>query len=68
MNDLDGAAAQRALVLGGGGAAGNAWEIGVLAGLLDAGLDVTDADLIVGTGAGFEHGRRLAAQLAPFWR
>jgi NTE family protein len=46
------AAAERALVLGGGGAAGNAWEIGVLAGLLDAGLDVTDADLIVGTSAG----------------
>jgi NTE family protein len=41
-----------ALVLGGGGALGNAWLIGVLAGLLDAGLDVTDADLIVGTSAG----------------
>jgi NTE family protein len=40
------------LVLGGGGAAGNAWEIGVLVGLLDAGLDVTEADLIVGTSAG----------------
>jgi NTE family protein len=43
---------ERALVLGGGGAAGNAWEIGVLVGLLDAGLDVTEADLIVGTSAG----------------
>ncbi|GHG43456.1 patatin [Sinomonas cellulolyticus] len=42
----------RALVLGGGGSAGNAWEIGVLAGLFDAGLDVTHADLIVGTSAG----------------
>jgi NTE family protein len=41
-----------ALVLGGGGSAGNAWLIGVLAGLSDAGLDVTDADLIVGTSAG----------------
>jgi len=42
----------RALVLGGGGSAGNAWLIGVIAGLSDAGLDVTEADLIVGTSAG----------------
>ncbi len=42
----------RALVLGGGGSAGNAWVIGVLAGLLDAGLDVTDADLVIGTSSG----------------
>ena len=42
----------RALVLGGGGAAGNAWLIGVLAGLADTGLDVTTADLTVGTSAG----------------
>jgi NTE family protein len=46
------AAGERALVLGGGGAAGNAWLIGVIAGLFDAGLDVTDADLIIGTSAG----------------
>jgi NTE family protein len=45
-------AGERALVLGGGGSAGNAWEIGVIAGLLDAGLDVTEADLIIGTSAG----------------
>jgi NTE family protein len=45
-------APRQALVLGGGGSAGNAWSIGVLAGLLDAGLDVTDADLVVGTSAG----------------
>ena len=44
--------ARRALVLGGGGAAGNAWLVGVAAGLLDGGLDVTDADLVVGTSAG----------------
>lgn len=42
----------KALVLGGGGVAGIAWELGVLAGLADEGLDVTDADLIVGTSAG----------------
>jgi NTE family protein len=46
------AGGERALVLGGGGAAGNAWLIGVIAGLFDAGLDVTEADLIIGTSAG----------------
>ena len=43
---------RRALVLHGGGSAGNAWEIGIIAGLLQAGVDVTEADLIVGTSAG----------------
>lgn len=42
----------RALVLGGGGSAGNAWLIGVVAGLGEGGLDATSADLIVGTSAG----------------
>jgi len=46
------AGVERALVLGGGGSAGNAWSIGVIAGLFDAGLDVTEADLIIGTSAG----------------
>jgi NTE family protein len=46
------AAGERAVVLHGGGSAGNAWEIGVVAGLFDAGLDVTEADLIIGTSAG----------------
>jgi NTE family protein len=42
-----------ALVLGGGGAAGNAWEIGVIAGLAEAGLDLTEAaDLVIGTSSG----------------
>ncbi|MEO6414223.1 MAG: patatin-like phospholipase family protein [Pedococcus sp.] len=41
-----------ALVLGGGGSAGNAWLIGVIAGLLQGRLDVTGADLLVGTSAG----------------
>jgi NTE family protein len=49
---LSPAAGERALVLHGGGSAGNAWEIGVIAGLLEAGLDVTEADLIIGTSAG----------------
>ncbi|HEY6623800.1 MAG TPA: patatin-like phospholipase family protein [Acidimicrobiales bacterium] len=42
----------RALVLGGGGVAGIAWEIGVLTGLADSGVDATGADLVVGTSAG----------------
>jgi NTE family protein len=42
----------RALVLGGGGITGIAWEVGVLAGLRDAGIDLTGADLVVGTSAG----------------
>jgi NTE family protein len=46
------AARERALVLGGGGSTGNAWLVGVIAGLFDAGLDVTQADLIIGTSAG----------------
>jgi NTE family protein len=41
-----------ALVLGGGGITGIAWEIGVLAGLADAGTDLSGADLVVGTSAG----------------
>ncbi|WP_284982043.1 patatin-like phospholipase family protein [Arthrobacter sp. efr-133-TYG-118] len=51
---------ERALVLGGGGSTGNAWLIGVIAGLFDAGLDVTDADLTIGTSAG----STAAAQIA----
>ena len=43
---------ERTLVLGGGGSAGNAWLIGVIAGLFEAGLDVTEADLTIGTSAG----------------
>ncbi|MFH6690802.1 patatin-like phospholipase family protein, partial [Cellulosimicrobium funkei] len=51
---------ERALVLGGGGSTGNAWLIGVVAGLADAGVDVTTAHLTVGTSAG----ATAAAQLA----
>ena len=42
----------RALVLGGGGSTGNAWLIGVVAGLAGAGIDLTEADVIIGTSAG----------------
>ena len=50
---------ERALVLGGGGVAGIAWMTGLLAGLADAGQDVTAADLVIGTSAG----ANVAAQL-----
>jgi NTE family protein len=50
----------RALVLGGGGLTGIAWESGLLHGLAEAGVDVTSADLLVGTSAGSV----VAAQLA----
>jgi NTE family protein len=59
------AAGERALVLGGGGSAGNAWEIGVIAGLFDAGLDVTEADLIIGTSAGSTAAAQITSATQP---
>jgi NTE family protein len=53
----------RALVLGGGGITGIAWEWGILAGLAAAGVDLTDADLVVGTSAGSVVGTQVAAGL-----
>ena len=41
-----------ALVLGGGGITGIAWELGILAGLAESGIDLTDADVVIGTSAG----------------
>ncbi|CCQ13937.1 putative uncharacterized protein [Rhodococcus sp. AW25M09] len=43
---------RRALVLGGGGVAGIAWQTGVLLGLAESGADVTDAEMLLGTSAG----------------
>jgi NTE family protein len=45
---------ERALVLGGGGSAGNAWLIGVVAGLFDAGLDVTEEPVVFDRHSGVE--------------
>jgi NTE family protein len=56
---------ERALVLGGGGAAGNAWLIGVVAGLCDAGLEVTEADLIIGTSAGSTAAAQISGAAKP---
>ncbi|HZT08386.1 MAG TPA: patatin-like phospholipase family protein [Chloroflexota bacterium] len=50
----------RALVLGAGGPTGGAWEIGVIRGLRDEGVDLRDADLIVGTSTGAEQGLMIA--------
>ena len=50
----------RALVLGGGGPVGIAWEAGLLAGLAEAGVDLGAADFIVGTSAGSFVGSQVA--------
>lgn|SRR5487761_2410096 len=42
----------RALVLGGGGVTGVAWETGLLLGLAEAGVNLSMADVFVGTSAG----------------
>jgi len=56
---------KRALVLAGGGAAGNAWELGLIAGLSDAGVDVTEADLIIGTSAGSTVAAQITSGTGP---
>jgi NTE family protein len=56
---------RRALVLAGGGAAGNAWELGLVAGLSEAGVDITRADLIIGTSAGSTVAAQITAGIRP---
>ncbi len=56
---------KRAVVLGGGGSVGIAWETGLAAGLADEGIDLRDADKIVGTSAGSFVGAELASGRAP---
>jgi NTE family protein len=41
-----------ALVLGAGGVTGVGWEVGLLFGLLEAGVDLSTAELVIGTSAG----------------
>lgn len=50
----------RALVLGGGGPVGIAWECGLIAGLARGGVDLGQADFTLGTSAGSFVGARLA--------
>jgi NTE family protein len=55
-----------ALVLGGGGAAGNAWLIGIIAGLAEAGLDMTQAaDLVIGTSSGATAAAQVRSGIPP---
>ncbi|HEY0450787.1 patatin-like phospholipase family protein [Actinophytocola sp.] len=54
---------KRALVLGGGGITGIAWEWGILAGLAAAGVRLGEADLVVGTSAGSVVGTQVASGL-----
>jgi NTE family protein len=49
----------RALVLGGGGPVGVAWESGLIAGFARAGVDLGQADYVLGTSAGAIVGARL---------
>jgi NTE family protein len=55
--------ATRSVVLGGGGPAGRAWETGLAVGLRAQGIDLGDADLIVGTSAGSIVGAQLALKI-----
>jgi NTE family protein len=56
--------AGRALVLGGGGLSGVAWETGILAGLAAGGADVTTADYVLGTSAGATVAAQIGSGLA----
>jgi NTE family protein len=57
--------AKRALVLGSGGPIGIAWQAGLLAGLEQAGVGLSDADYIVGTSAGSFVGAQIAIGKEP---
>jgi len=51
----------RALVLGGGGPVGIAWELGLAAGLEEGGVRIVEASRIIGTSAGSFAGAALAS-------
>jgi NTE family protein len=55
----------RALVLGGGGPVGVAWETGLIAGFARAGVDLSQADYVLGTSAGSIVGARLRLTREP---
>ncbi len=50
----------RALVLSGGGPVGIAWQSGLTVGLAEQGVQLSDADLVVGTSAGSVVGAQIA--------
>ncbi|MFD9225485.1 patatin-like phospholipase family protein [Streptomyces sp. NPDC060064] len=51
--------ADTALVLGAGGITGVGWEFGILHGLAEAGVDLSTADLVIGSSAGSVVGAQL---------
>jgi NTE family protein len=65
-------AIKKAVVLSGGGTAGAAWMLGLITALRDDGVNLGDADLIVGTSAGARTGAQLATgvldQVAEMYR
>lgn len=58
--DTAGVSHGRAVVLGAGGVVGTAWMAGLVSGLHGAGVDLAEADVIVGTSAGSIVGALLA--------
>lgn len=64
-NDVSEHRSCTALVLAGAGAAGNAWQLGLIAGLSEVGVDLTEADLIVGTSAGSTVAAQITSGIRP---
>lgn len=52
-------------MLAGAGAAGNAWQLGLIAGLADAGVDLPRADLVIGTSAGSTGAAQITSGIPP---
>ncbi|MEQ1609640.1 MAG: hypothetical protein ABL956_11830 [Hyphomonadaceae bacterium] len=55
-----------ALVLGGGGSAGHAWTLAIIAGLAGGGFDLTEAaDLVIGASSGSTAAARVRSGIPP---
>ena len=52
------------LILGGGGPVGEAWESGVIAGLMEKGVDLASMDRVIGTSAGAIVGARVTGRMS----
>jgi NTE family protein len=63
--DTNHQALDHVLILGGGGPVGEAWESGVMAGLAESGVGLTEIDRIIGTSAGAIVGARVAGRMSP---
>jgi len=63
MTDI-GKKPSKALVLSGGGITGIAWELGILCGLKEGGVDVTQVELLIGTSAGSSVGAQITSGLS----